>query len=322
MRIPQLADLTGFASHSYESLVEKSQAVGYWIADDPRLFLMFFFLALIPAIFWMWLFIRKNHMDKVHKRYMIYTFVVGMITVLPVFFVDSAAARLFNIHLNKSLFYSAVHTPWLGRLLYFIVVVGMLEEYSKHLAVKEVDYKKRFFNRITDGIEFSVAAALGFAFIENIIYFNQAWEVLATKKEFVGVVVVRSAGSMLAHVLFSGIFGYYYGRAKFIDDEERTDRSKHLHMHLLDGIKTRYSRIKHTLSGSHILVEIGHRLRRDEIIGEGLLIAMLLHGFYDFFLDINLTYLIVPLIFGEFMFIWHELEVTENTSVHEAKDWS
>ena len=319
MRIPSFSELINFVKETIQTLLAGSHAVGVWIGDNPRLFLLFFFLALIPAIFWLWLFVRKNHMDKMHKKYMIYTFIVGMLTVLPVFLIDSAATELFNINLNSSLFYNAVKTPWLGRLLYFIVVVGMMEEYSKHIAVKEVDYKKSFFNRITDGIEFSVAAALGFAFIENIIYFNQAWDLLATKQEFMGVVTVRSVGSMLAHALFSGIFGYYYGRAKFIDDTIRKDRSQHFHMHLFSGVKTRFYRIKHTLSGSHIMIELGHTLRRDEIIGEGLLIAMLLHGFYNYFLDINHTYLIVPLIFGEFLFIWHELEVTENYAPHNLE---
>lgn len=322
-QLPTLGMLKQFGFDTVAQLRDGAVGVAQWVLAHPQLFTLVALLALVPAIFWLWLFIRKDHMDTTHRNFMALTFAVGMLSVLPVFLADAALSRLFGVNMH-TLFSDAgqltlgsvVLVNW-GRLLYFVVCVGMLEEYSKHVVVKEVDYRRRFFNRVVDGIEFSVAAALGFAFIENILYFLQAWDMPAfTPWKFSGVVLIRSVGSMLAHVLFSGIFGYYYGRAKFLDDTPARDRRKHLHARLWTGLQLRFARIQHWAQGSHVLVEVGQTLRRDEVIAEGLLVAMVLHGLYNYFLDINRTYFIVPFLFVEFLFIWHELEVTENRRVH------
>lgn len=293
-----------------------------WVEGHPHLALFFVLLALIPSIFWLWLYIRKGQMDAIHRRYMILTFVFGMFSVPLVFALDMAFEKLFsmNVHL---LFEKTGGKATLSNFLYYVVAVGMLEEYSKSVIVKTVDYHRSFFNRIVDGIEFSIAAALGFAFVENILYFEIAWSNIGildmTYKSFAGVVLVRSFGSMLAHVLFSGIFGYYYGRAKFLGDTLTKTRVRRPRFALLRGFALRWERIKHVFMGSHMLVRIGHTIHKEELIAEGLIAAILLHGLYDFFLDINLVFLIVPLLFLEYLFVWHELEVTENLRVHETR---
>ena len=312
--MPTLTTLHQLASSLADGAIGGTHAITSWILSHPQLFTMLVLLAGIPSIFWLWLFIRKDNMDTTHRNFMALTFLLGMLSVLPVFAADDFALVLFGINLRTV--FHGISWDVIGRLLYFIVCVGMLEEYAKHVVVKEVDYRRKFFTRIVDGIEFSVAAALGFAFIENILYFKMAWGLPGGT--FIGVVLMRSAGSMLAHALFSGIFGYYYGRAKFLDDTPRMDRKKHLHVKMLDGMKTRWARMKHWAAGSHILVEIGHVIRRDELIAEGLFISMVLHGLYNTFLDYNKVYMVVPFLFVEFLFIWHEIEVTENRIEHLA----
>lgn len=317
MRIPTFQDITQLAAEAPTRVSSSAHAVVTWIQTHPQLFTLVATLALIPALFWLWLFVRKGAMDRIHRRFMVMTFFFGMLSVPIVFSIHLTFERLFGLNIQH--LFHGVADETLRRALYFIVVVGMIEEYAKHVIVKEIDYRRTFFNRVVDGIEFAVAAALGFAFVENIIYFVEAWHTVS-RGAFAGVVLVRSMGSMLAHVLFSGIFGYYYGRAKFLDDRASTvGRSQHFRMHLLDGVRTHLSRIKHTFQSTPFLLHTAHVIRREELIGEGLFVAMMLHGFYDLFLDMGRVYLIVPLLFLQFLFIWHEMEVTENFSVHDLK---
>ena len=57
-------------------------------------------------------------------------------------------------------------------------------------------------------------AALGFAFTENILYFYNIWITKGVEDLFVSF-LYRSSFSTFAHLLFSGVLGYYYGMAHF-----------------------------------------------------------------------------------------------------------
>jgi len=92
------------------------------------------------------------------------------------------------------------------------MIVGVIEEYMKHLSVRATDDDK--FMNIDDAIEYSIIAALGFAFIENIMYFYFIWIHQGVDALFISF-IFRSIFSTFAHILFSGIYGYFYGIAHF-----------------------------------------------------------------------------------------------------------
>lgn len=101
--------------------------------------------------------------------------------------------------------------------IYFFLVVGMLEEFVKNLVVRFSDEFK--IRSIDDALEFSIIVALGFAFVENILYFQDALESLRKGVielgGFFSIVFLRSTLSVAAHIIFSSIFGYFYGVAHF-----------------------------------------------------------------------------------------------------------
>ncbi len=87
-------------------------------------------------------------------------------------------------------------------------ILAMLEEYSKHLFVRLFDDHK--IKNIANAIELSMVVALSFAFFENIVYANST-----PGSSISSVIIGRSVTSMFGHVIFSSIFGYYYGISKF-----------------------------------------------------------------------------------------------------------
>jgi RsiW-degrading membrane proteinase PrsW (M82 family) len=167
-------------------------------------------------------------------------------------------------------------------VVFTFMIVGVIEELAKFSAVKMIDHKK--IESITDCIEYFIIVALGFAFAENIIYFYNIMQVKGVDNVFLPF-IFRSLFSTFAHVMFSGVFGYYYGLAKFAGP-------------VLDE---NYNRDKWPVL--RFLVSLLH-LRRiktfhDEKIFQGLLIAVTLHAFFNIFLEMNWTFLIVPfLTFG------------------------
>jgi len=154
----------------------------------------------------------------------------------------------------------------------------------KYFAVKIVDDDQLL--TIDDAIEFFIIAALGFSFTENILYFYNIWVIEGAEHLFIPF-LFRSGFSTFAHLMFSGILGYYYGVAHFakpILQEEIKGNRKHwtIWLHKLLSIRKT-------------------KLFYQEKITEGLLIAVGLHAIFNLFLELNATFLTVPFLVGGYI---------------------
>ncbi|MBI2464204.1 PrsW family intramembrane metalloprotease [Candidatus Peregrinibacteria bacterium] len=174
------------------------------------------FAAMIPVMVWGYIFYQKNPESR---KWTFITFLGGMIAVIPIllykksweYFPNLDAFRYINTTFSTNIIDLKFVTLPLSVTLSFMLV-GIFEEYLKNLVVRIVDRGR--FQTIDDAIEYSIIAALGFAYIENILYFTNIWDTQGTES-FIISVVFRSIFSTFAHILFSGIYGYYYGMAYF-----------------------------------------------------------------------------------------------------------
>lgn len=293
-----------------------SREIVQWMASNPSILLICLVLGAAPAAFWGWMWYRKIEMDDDHRRLMYRTFFLGMFAIFPVYIINYTTSQLLNFDLIDFIKTQSVAG---STILIFLgyVLIGVYEEYSKFFIVREVDYKQRAFNRIVDGIEFAIAAALGFAFMENMLYFISALrEMPVSSKEFSSIIIFRSLGSMLAHTLFSGIFGYYYGQAKFVGIPVAEHGESLSVYNLYNGVRVRALRLKQLLKGEQFHRSLQLKLKEEELIAEGLFIAVMLHGIYNYLINIDQTIFIVPLIVMEYAIIVHELHVHRNLEVH------
>ncbi|MEK9159984.1 MAG: PrsW family glutamic-type intramembrane protease [Patescibacteria group bacterium] len=260
-------------------------------------------LACIPAIIWGFLFYKK---DPVYRPKAKQTFLMGMAAVVPILLYKWSwnyfpQINVFN-YTNNFQMDVFDFTPYLylpvGTLLAFMFV-GVIEEYMKHLVVRRTD--RGFFRNIDDAIEFSIIAALGFAFVENILYFYYIWTYQGLEIFMVSF-VFRSVFSTFAHILFSGIFGYYYGIAYFAEpiwsEEQRQGRHK---------IYDFFHKIMHFKS---------NRVFAREKITEGLLLAVLLHGAFNILLEMNLTFFMIPFLVFGYSFLDYLFKRKENLKAY------
>jgi RsiW-degrading membrane proteinase PrsW (M82 family)/RNA polymerase subunit RPABC4/transcription elongation factor Spt4 len=149
-------------------------------------------LAFAPGVFWLWIAYRWDRYHPEPRRLIIRTFFFGMAIVIPVALIEwtlmmgrPAVPRIHDF------------TPGAAAYQAFIVA-GLTEELAKFLIVRTTIYKSAYFDEATDGIVYA-AAALGFASLENLGYaITYGWTVLPT----------RGAISVLAHLLFSVVWGY------------------------------------------------------------------------------------------------------------------
>ncbi len=230
------------------------------------------------------------------------TFMMGLISVLPILFYKWSwqfipQINVFNytnnFHTDVFSFTPFLYLP-LGTIFAFMFV-GVIEEYMKHLVVEKTD--KGFFRNVDDAIEFSIIAALGFAFVENILYFYYIWMYQGVELLMISF-VFRSVFSTFAHILFSGIYGYFYGIAYFAEpiwsEEQRKSRHKILNWF------------------HHVFHMKKNRVFAVEKISEGLLLAVGLHAFFNIMLEMELTFFMVPFLIFGYAFLDHLFKKKEN----------
>ncbi len=153
-------------------------------------------VSLGPGLLWVWFFYRKDRAEPEPKALVIKAFLYGVVSVFPAAFLEAPFRRVIG----------AGRSDLLALLVVSVLVVGVVEEISKFVAVKVAAYDNAEFDEVMDGVVYAVAAALGFAATENLFY-------ATTYGLAVGV--FRAFITDLAHASFSGIVGYYLGRAKF-----------------------------------------------------------------------------------------------------------
>ena len=80
----------------------------------------------------------------------------------------------------------------------------------------------------------------------------------------------------------------------------------------MKALKIRFYRIKHLLKWENLHNELGEELKEKELVAEGLLVAIILHTCYNFFLTVNHAWISVIIIAVEFLVIIHEFELHKN----------
>jgi len=264
--------------------------------------LPFIALALLPALIWLFIFYRFH---RKNKWLTISIFLAGMLAVVPIFVFQSEITRINGTLKNtfENVFLMILLTGlW----------VGFYEETAKNWIVRRIG--KNFFKSIDDAILFSIVAALGFAFIENILYFYSIWSDSGIENSIRWFYVLfRSLGSMFLHVFASGIFGYYYGIAFFAKPV--------LQEKFASGKKFIFTKKIHQII--HMKSET---VFRDEKIFEGLMIAAILHAIFDFLMGMSQHFtddgsgnkakffllLSVPFLFGGYFWLTALLQKKEN----------
>lgn len=103
----------------------------------------------------------------------------------------------------------------LGSALVAATFVGLAEESGKLLAVLALPFRRREFNQIFDGVLYCVAASLGFATLENILYVGMSG---LTDGPF-GIALtgtMRAVTAVPGHAGFGILMGLWVGAAKMV----------------------------------------------------------------------------------------------------------
>ncbi len=138
----------------------------------------------------------RDKYEKEPLRFLIITFFLGILSVIPTLFFELALGKNYNFG-TENLF---------DMLVYNFIVIGFTEEFFKAAPLIFYAYPKKDFNEPFDGITYSIMTAMGFATIENIFYvINGGWQ----------VALLRLFTAVPAHATFAILVGYFVGLSKF-----------------------------------------------------------------------------------------------------------
>ncbi|MFT3934034.1 MAG: PrsW family glutamic-type intramembrane protease [Chitinophagaceae bacterium] len=155
-------------------------------------------LSIAPALAIIIYIYRKDSYDKEPKKYLLVSFLLGMLSTVPAILLEKLGGIIFgNTNGYSSVLYYA---------FFAFVIVAASEEGCKFAMVKWYAYPKKNFDEPFDGIIYSVMVAMGFATLENIGYVQQ---------HGIGTAILRMFLSVPAHAAFGTVMGYFIGLAKF-----------------------------------------------------------------------------------------------------------
>jgi protease PrsW len=256
-----------------------------------------FFFALIPALCWLGLYYHKDYRDPEPKKIIIQTFLLGTLAGLPFL----GLRYLLPVIGGGSLLFAGITA---------VIIFAAMEEMAKLSAsIFVVTHHKHDFNQVIDGVVYAVTAALGFAFIENMIYFISFLSSNSDIGDALYVTAYRSFGTMLAHTLFSGLAGLIWAYAYFSKQISPFEQKRLLAFEVRDLISSEILSlhiIRHNILKAMPSRRGGHE--KKILVLEGVVLATFLHIIFNLATTFevfgqNMTFLIVPAIIGGFLYV-------------------
>lgn len=168
-------------------------------------------LAVIPILIFC-LYIYNKDVEKEPKILLLKLFSSGIISSLLVFLVSYLLFEFFpNFRINLYDF------NFIKYFIYSFILVAFLEEGCKWLSTRFIGYNSKYFDEAYDIIVYSSFVALGFAFLENIMYvFNYG----------ISAAILRAIISVPGHLSFGIMMGYYMLLAKL--SKTKTNHRKYM----------------------------------------------------------------------------------------------
>lgn len=218
---------------------------------------LYIFFGILPSLLWLQFYLRKDVKPE-PKAMILKIFFYGMLLTVPAIFLEKA---FFEIEIKNL-------SPFFISILNIFIGVAFVEEYLKFLLIKLKILKNPEFDEPVDAMIYMIIAALGFAAAENLLVLFS-----------VGIQNSNGGGFLLP--LLTPVF-----------------LGKIFEISLLRFLGATFL---HALSSAIIGFFIGlsffEKEKRKSLILIGMILAVLLHGLYNFSiieLEKGLNTLIVP----------------------------
>ena len=168
------------------------------LLKDPKTLLLAILSGAIPAIFWLWFWLKEEDEDDREPR--------GLITIS---FILGALIVFIAVWLEKA------SLPYIKDNNTQIIIWAAIEELLKFLGVAIIIFGNTDIDKPIDYPMYFIATALGFAALENVLYLLNPFSVSGA---VVGMLTgnLRFLGSTLLHAISSAMIGSAIGLSFYL----------------------------------------------------------------------------------------------------------
>ncbi len=244
-----------------------------------------FSIASLPTFAWLYFLFADGQQ---RKKLIAFIFFGGILTVIPLLIIQALFNSFPELNLIE-LIPEKIPSIALAQLA-IIIFLGSLEEIFKQTFLRTVDSKWLIIQTVNDSIKFSMIAALGFSFAENIYPYFYGLIKAGNYQDLMGAFLVRSLFTSAMHMAVSGIFGYYYGMSKFAIDFREQSKWTGEKMYLTQFITSIFN------------IPQSEAYREQKIL-HGLLIAMGIHAAFNFLVHYQLVLPALLLVIASFGYL-------------------
>lgn len=174
------------------------------LLTDPKTVILAILSGLVPAIFWLFFWLRQEDRDDPEPAgLIIISFIVGGLLVFLAIWLEKYSLNFIKDNNVQ------------------IIVWAAIEELLKFLGIMIIIYGNSNVDRPIDYPMYFIACALGFAALENILYLINPFSVSGT---VVGMLTgnMRFLGSTLLHAISSAMIGSALGLSFFLEKYRKT----------------------------------------------------------------------------------------------------
>ncbi|MBI3255746.1 MAG: PrsW family intramembrane metalloprotease [Candidatus Andersenbacteria bacterium] len=191
------------------------------LSPEMSLAIIAFLLSLLPAGLFIWLWYLRRQDRSVPAKSIALAFFTGIALVWPAFKLEDLSEQFWFIVSPGTVHYFAgallpLQHPLdiLFPALATFVIVALVEEGLRYIALRTWIWRSRVIDQVADGLMVGVAMGLGFATLENTIYFLGLFQD-GSYDTLVFVFFLRFVVSTIAHISFGGIMGAFLTRGLF-----------------------------------------------------------------------------------------------------------
>jgi RsiW-degrading membrane proteinase PrsW (M82 family) len=164
-------------------------------------------LGFIPGFVWLTFYLEEDpHPEP--RRLIAFTFVLGAISTFVALFVQ---LKMKNAGILNALTPQGLAS---GAGIFALLLLAGVEELCKFGAAYLSVFKARDFDEPVDAMIYAIAAALGFATIENIGVLQGQFSTQTLIAGVLGITSARFVGATLLHSLSAAFMGYYWALSK------------------------------------------------------------------------------------------------------------
>jgi RsiW-degrading membrane proteinase PrsW (M82 family) len=184
-------------------------------------------LSLLPVFILLWVYYVREDRPSVRGTAIARYFALGAVAVgLAVLlergvyaFWQRVSPETSGVFFASNIFPADLPSVLAAAFVSFLII-ALIEESVRYFLMRLAMRRSPEFDQLIDGVQFGMALGLGFAFIENTIYFLELFRSL----DFDTLVVVfflRFLISTVGHMAFGGVMGYCLAHAEVYRPERR-----------------------------------------------------------------------------------------------------